>query len=65
MARGLDPVTTWSAHWLALPQMHSAVARFLERESTSVEHAIEELEEHRAFAEDRPLLSPPPLAGEG
>ncbi|HUL66397.1 MAG TPA: GNAT family N-acetyltransferase [Burkholderiaceae bacterium] len=58
MARGLDPVTTWSAHWLALPQMHAAVARFLARESQGVEHAIEELEEHRAFSE-----SPPPLAG--
>jgi predicted N-acyltransferase len=56
MARGLDPVTTWSAHWLALPQMHSAVARFLARESESVEHAIEELDEHRAFAS-----SPHPL----
>jgi len=60
MARGLDPVTTWSAHWLAVPQMHAAVARFLARESTSIEHAIEELEEHRAFAS-----SPPPLVGEG
>ena len=59
MARGLDPVTTWSAHWMALPAMHSAVARFLVRESESVEHAIEELDEHRAFS------SPPPLAGEG
>ena len=67
MARGLDPVTTWSAHWMALPQMHSAVARFLERESTSVEHAIEELEEHRAFQSPRPLeeSSPPPPAREG
>lgn len=61
MARGLDPVTAWSAHWLALPRMHSAVARFLERETESVEHAIEELEEHRAFAANR---FPPPLAGE-
>jgi hypothetical protein len=58
MARGLDPVTTWSAHWLAVPQMHAAVARFLARETESVEHAIEELEEHRAFS------TPAPLAGE-
>ena len=57
MARGLDPVTSWSAHWLALPQMHSAVARFLERESTSVEQAIEELEEHRAFTAPPPLVA--------
>jgi len=57
MARGLDPVTTWSAHWLALPQMHAAVARFLERESDSVVHAIEELEEHRAFADSGTLAT--------
>jgi predicted N-acyltransferase len=57
MARGLDPVTTWSAHWLALPQMHAAVARFLERESESVAHAIEELEEHRAFADSGTLAT--------
>jgi uncharacterized protein len=50
VARGLDPVTTWSAHWLALAPMQAAVARFLERESAGVEQAIEELEEHRAFA---------------
>jgi predicted N-acyltransferase len=59
MARGLDPVTTWSAHWLALPPMHAAVKRFLEREAAGIEQAIEELEEHRAFS------SPPPLAGDG
>jgi uncharacterized protein len=55
MARGLDPVTTWSAHWLALPQMHAAVARFLDREQAGVEHAMEELEEHRAFQSGRAL----------
>lgn len=55
MARGLDPVTAWSAHWLALPQMHGAVARFLEREGASIEHAIEELDEHRAFTAKAPL----------
>lgn len=59
MARGLDPVTTWSAHWLALPAMQAAVARFLERESAGIEEAVDELEEHRAFK------SAPPLAGAG
>jgi hypothetical protein len=49
LARGLDPVPTQSAHWLAHPAMRDAVARFLERETASVEHAIDELNEHRAF----------------
>jgi predicted N-acyltransferase len=49
LARGLDPVKTWSAHWLAQPQMHAAVAEFLQRETASLEHAVDELHEHRAF----------------
>jgi predicted N-acyltransferase len=49
MARGLDPVPILSAHWLARPEMHAAVARFLAREAASVAHAIDELNEHRAF----------------
>lgn len=49
LARGLDPVPILSAHWLARREMHAAVARFLEREAASVAHAIDELNEHRAF----------------
>ena len=40
LARGLDPVETYSAHWLAQPQMHAAVAEFLQRETASLEHAV-------------------------
>jgi predicted N-acyltransferase len=57
LARGLDPVETYSAHWLAQPQMHAAVAEFLQRETASLEHAVDELGEHRAFRKtqtDRP-----------
>jgi predicted N-acyltransferase len=49
LARGLDPVATRSAHWLAHPGMMAAVARFIERERTGVAQAIDELNEHRAF----------------
>ncbi len=49
LARGLDPIPTWSVHWLARPDMHAAVARFLEREAHEVAQAIDELNEHRAF----------------
>jgi hypothetical protein len=49
LARGLDPVATQSAHWLADPAMNAAVARFLERERAGVAQAIDELNEHRAF----------------
>ncbi len=49
LARGLDPVETLSAHWLARPEMHAAVERFVEREAINVEHTLDELSEHRAW----------------
>lgn len=49
MARGLLPVQTWSAHWLAHPQFAQAVADFLEREGAGVANYIDELNERRPF----------------
>jgi uncharacterized protein len=49
MARGLLPVQTWSAHWLAHPQFSQAVAEFLEREGAGVEGYLDELNERRPF----------------
>ncbi len=43
MARGLLPVQTWSAHWLAHPQFASAVADFLEREGEGVANYLDDL----------------------
>ncbi len=49
MARGLLPVTTASAHWLAHPQFAQAVADFLHREGRAVVGYMDELEERRPF----------------
>ena len=49
MARGLLPVQTWSAHWLAHPQFAQAVADFLEREGAGVESYMDELNERVPF----------------
>jgi len=49
MARGLLPVQTWSAHWLAHPQFAQAVNDFLEREGAGVANYIDELNERRPF----------------
>ncbi len=49
MARGLLPVQTWSAHWLAHPQFASAVADFLAREGEGVANYLEELETRKPF----------------
>ena len=49
MARGLMPVATASAHWLAHPQFAQAVADFLQREGRAVEGYMSELDERRPF----------------
>jgi predicted N-acyltransferase len=49
MARGLLPVQTWSAHWLAHPQFAAAVADFLEREGAGVAQYLDELNERHPF----------------
>ena len=54
MARGLLPVQTWSAHWLAHPQFAQAVADFLEREGAGVESYMDELNERRPFKAQAP-----------
>lgn len=60
MARGLLPVPTWSAHWLADARFADAVARFLEREGAGMEAYLDELREHAPY---RPGESLPTLAG--
>jgi hypothetical protein len=49
LARGLLPVRTLSAHWLARPEFFDAVASFLKRESRGLDHYVNELEEHSPF----------------
>lgn len=49
MARGLLPVQTHSAHWLAHPQLAQAVGDYLEREGAGVETYLDELNERRPF----------------
>jgi len=49
MARGLLPVRTHSAHWLADARFSDAVARFLAREGAGVEAYVGELDERNPF----------------
>ena len=49
MARGLMPVQTWSAHWLAHPQFAQAVGDFLAREGAGVADYLDELNERKPF----------------
>jgi uncharacterized protein len=47
--RGLLPVETLSAHWLAHPRFARAVQQFLERESAGIERYVDELCDHSPF----------------
>ena len=60
LARGLDPVRTHSAHRITHAGLAAAVERFLEREHLAVDANLEELNEHRAWAEwqARPAANP-------
>jgi predicted N-acyltransferase len=49
MARGLMPVETCSAHWLARPEFAQAIEQFLARESHGMARYIDELNEHSPF----------------
>jgi predicted N-acyltransferase len=58
LARGLVPVTTWSAHAIADPEFGRAIASFCARERVDVAHAIDELDAARPFRRD--LADAPP-----
>jgi predicted N-acyltransferase len=49
--RGLMPVETLSAHWLAHPRFARAVETFLDRESAGIARYVNELAEHSPFRE--------------
>ena len=49
MARGLMPVATQSAHWLAHPEFAAAIENYLDRESTMMEQYGRELASHTPF----------------
>ena len=49
LARGYEPVVTTSAHYLADPGLHSAVADYLTRERLAVDHEVNILEAHTPF----------------
>jgi uncharacterized protein len=49
MSRGLMPVKTFSAHWVANRQFAAAIEEFLGRETVAVERYVEELERASPF----------------
>lgn len=49
LARGFDPVVTYSVHWLRDARFNDAVARWLAREREGVDAYVDELNEHSAY----------------
>jgi predicted N-acyltransferase len=54
LARGLTPVTTWSAHAIADPDFARAIAAFCARERADVAQAVDELEAASPFKSSNP-----------
>ena len=52
--RGLLPVETHSAHWLAHPRFARAIEDYLERESAGIARYVDELNEHSPFKDSLP-----------
>ena len=50
--RGLMPVETLSAHWLAHPRFSRAVEQFLEREGAGITRYVDELRDHSPFRQE-------------
>jgi predicted N-acyltransferase len=61
MARGLMPVETVSAHWVAHREFRSAIGDYLGRETRGIAQYVDELNERSPYTAG----SCPPLAGEG
>lgn len=55
IARGFEPVSTWSAFWIPEPRLRDAVARYLEREDGAMRDYQDELTGHLPYREGTPL----------
>ncbi len=49
LARGFEPVTTYSNHWLAEPLFRAPVARFLEQEAEHIQAYMREARKHLPY----------------
>lgn len=49
IARGFEPVMTYSNHWLALPEFQQAIDNFLDAEKSSIENYIEDAKSYLPF----------------
>lgn len=65
LSRGLLPVQTYSAHWIADPGFREGISRWLEREGTGIDGYLGKLETRIPFRSDRPDALPERLNSPG
>jgi uncharacterized protein len=58
IARGFEPVLTWSAHWIADPALRRAISAYLTREGQAIDAYASEADAHAPFRKDE--LTPAP-----
>lgn len=49
VARGFEPTTTWSAHWIADSRFRRAIDQYLAQERSAVDHYADSVREHVPF----------------
>lgn len=49
ISRGFLPTPTWSAHWIAHEGFREGLTRYLDHETETMEHYIDELQDHSPF----------------
>lgn len=49
VARGFEPTTTWSAHWIADPRFRRAIDEYLNVERAQIDQYILEVEQHTPY----------------
>ncbi len=54
LARGFEPVPTWSAYWIADPRMRALVANFLVREEAGMQDYAAETAQHLPYKQADP-----------
>ncbi|MEQ9561197.1 MAG: GNAT family N-acetyltransferase [Woeseiaceae bacterium] len=52
ISRGFQPVSTWSAHWLAHSEFSDAIAKYLAEEGKHIDRYIEAVDEHSPYRAD-------------
>jgi predicted N-acyltransferase len=63
VSRGFLPTPTWSAHWIADPVFHDAIARFVSLEAEGMDDYLQEMRTHTPYRQGSPAAAAPTSTG--